>query len=631
VTPPKSASEARPAVVRGPREPMSPVLVALIPALAALVLYLPALRYGWVWDDGTLAVSHATRSALSQGFHPAVGVLYRLEWLAGIGNPSFYHLTSVLLHAVATWLFYLLIRGTGAGGAIAMGASLLFAAHPIHTEAVAYVTGRADLLATACALGALVLARSAPVCAPDGCRSWRVWPAYALLAIAVLSDEVALVTPLLLIGLDRWGSPRVSERGRRTVYWGFTAVAVAGLLARIGAHALRLNEPHDQVAAGTALWAPLIAAGEYLRALLAPYPLNAMRSLTTADAASWALRLQALGALALIALFVWVRRKDPLARTGALLLFLPLLPALPIGPFQGTFVEERAAYFASAGFVFLVASLVAWIAGRSRETRIAAAAVMAAIVLGAGALTMSRLPVWSSNVALLDDAVRHDPRDPAAHVALADQYIAEGNYHAALASLDRAIAVDSTRALAWHRRTLLLNRMGKLPEAEASGRHAVAIQPSEAIFWANLGDILTREGKTHDANAANGRAVALDPKNPDNWYNYGVSLAASDSLPQAMQAYRRAIALNPGHFQAVNNLGAALAISGRIPEARDVYLKAVELEPSSVQARMNLALAYLRLGDIAGASAQREAVQKLDPAAAMQLVEMIKQVQSGKR
>ncbi|HYJ32617.1 MAG TPA: hypothetical protein VE326_05305, partial [Candidatus Binatia bacterium] len=340
---------------------MSPGLVALIPALAALVLYLPALRYGWVWDDGTLAVSHATKSALSEGFHPAVGALYRLEWFAGIGNPSFYHLTSVVLHAVATWLFYLLIRGVIAGGvgaedagagtragtgagtgagtrggmgaAIAMGASLLFAAHPIHTEAVAYVTGRADLLATACALGALVIARSAPVCAPGGCRSWRVWPAYLLLAVAVLSDEVALVTPLLLVGLDRWGWPRVSDRGgpptghearptghegRATIYWGFTAVALASLLARIGAHALRLNEPHDQVAAGAGIWAPLIAAGEYLRALLVPYPLNAMRTLTPSDAASWSLRLQALGGLALVALFTWLRRRDPLARVGAL-------------------------------------------------------------------------------------------------------------------------------------------------------------------------------------------------------------------------------------------------------------------------------------------------------------------------
>lgn len=609
---------------------MRPALLALIPALAAVALYVPALQYGWVWDDGALAVSHATKTAASQGFHPAVTALYRLEWLAGIGSPSFYHLTSVVLHALATWLFFLLISGAGAGSAIALGASLLFAAHPIHTEAVAYVTGRPDLLATVCALGALALARSAPVCGPGGCRSWRVWPAYALLAVAVLADEVALVTPLLLIGLDRWGSPRVNARGRATVYWGFAAVAIAGLLARIGAHSLRLQEPHELLAAGTGFWGPVIAAGEQLRTLFVPVPLNAMRSLSAADAASWALRLQALAAFAGLASFVWLRRRDPLARAGAVLLVLPLLFALPIGPLQGAYVEERAAYFPSVGFCFLAASLYAWIAGRARPAGVVAGVVAAAVALGAGALTVKRLPVWASNVALLHDAVRHDPRDPSAHIALANQYIAEGNLTAALASLDQAAAADSTRADVYHKRTLVLNRMGKLPEAETAARRAVALNPGESIFWANLGDILTREGRTRDANAATGKAVQLDPRNADNWYNYAVSLAASDSLPQAIQAYRRAIAINPRHFQAVNNLGAVLAISGRIPEARDVYQKAVELEPNSVQAHMNLALAYLRLGDTASASRQREVVQRLDTTAASQLVQMIQQVEAEK-
>jgi len=624
VTPPKRAVyEARAAAARGPRAPMSPALAAIVPALAAAALYLPALKYGWVWDDGALVLSHGTQSAASLGFHPAANALYRLEWLVGIGNPSFYHLTSILLHALATGLFFLLIRGAGAGSALALGASLLFAAHPIHVEAVAYITGRPDLLATACALGALVLARSAPVCAPDGCRSWRVWPAYALLAVAVLSDEVALATPLLLIGLDRWGAPRVQSRGRAIVYWGFAAVAIAGLLARIGAHALRMNEPHEMLAAQAGIWGPVIAAGEFLRAMLVPHPLNAMRSLTAAEAASWSVRLQALAAIAVLAVFVGVRRKDPIARAGGVLLALPLLFALPIGPLQGAYVEERAAYFPSVGFCFLAASLYAWIAGRGNATRIAAGVVAAAAALGAGALTIARTPVWTNNVALLNDAVRRDPRDPAAYIALGDQYVAEENLPAALAALDRAVAVDPTSADAYHKRTLVLNRMGKLPEAEAAARRAVALNPREAIFWANLGDILTREGRTHDANAATARAVQLDPNNADNWYNYGVSLVASDSLAQAVQAYRRAIGINPRHVEAINNLGALLATSGRMAEARDAYQKAVDLSPNSVQARMNLALACLRLGDTVEASRQREIIQRLDVQAGTQLLQLI--------
>jgi Flp pilus assembly protein TadD len=464
---------------------------------------------------------------------------------------------------------------------------------------------------------------------------WRIYPAYALLAIAVLSDEVALVTPLLLIGLDRWGSPRIPARGRTTIYAGFVAVAMAGLLARIGAHQLHLSERHELLAPGAGIWGPVLAACEYLRALVVPYPLDAMRSLTAAEAASGTLRLAALASFAALALFVWWRRKDPLARTGALLLVLPLLPALPLPFSQGAYVEERAAYLASVGLCLLAASLYAWIslASGSRERRGAAAgaAIVAILVAGiAAAGTMKRLPVWKDNLALLSDALRHDPKDPAVHLALADQYSAMANYEQALASLDRAVALDSTDAVSYHKRMLLLNRLGRYPEAEAAARRSVALSPKDAIYWANLGDLLLREGKTREALETTRTAVMLDSTNAENWYNFGVSLASSDSLARAIGAYRRAIAINPGHFQAINNLGASLASSGRMQEARDAYAKAVEVQPMSVELRMNLALASLHLGDTQTASTQRAVIEKLDPAAAQQLLQAIKQIEAAK-
>ena len=599
----------------------------MLPALVAAALYVPALQYGFVWDDGTVVASRGRE--IAAGFHPAVTALFRLEWLAGIGSPAFYHFTSLVLHAIATWLFFHVIRGAGARTGVALGASLLFAAHPIHTEAVAYVSGRPDLLATVCALGALALARSAPVCAPGGCRSWRVWPAYALLAVAVLADEVALVTPLLLVGLDRWGSPRVPTRGRATVYWGFAAVAAAGLLARIGAGALRLNETHELLAPGAGVWGAILAAYETLRALVVPYPLDAMRTLTTAEAASATLRIQAIAAIAALALFVAWRRRDPLARAGALLLALPLVPALPIPPFQGAYVEERAAYFASVGFCFLAGSAYAALGSRG-SGRVAAIAIAVVIAGAAGALTLARVPVWSSNVTLLTDAVNRDPSDPAPLLALADQYLADQRFAAALASVDRAIAIDSTNAGVYHKRTVLLSGLGKVVEAVVAARRAVALQPDVDIYWANLGDILTKQGRAREATDATRRAVTLDPKNAENWYNYGVSLAASDSLTPSIAAYQRAIEINPRHFQAVNNLGAMLAATGRLEEARDAYQKAVEIQPGSVQSRMNLALALIHLGDAPGAARERQIIERQDPQSAARLVHVIKQIEAAK-
>jgi Flp pilus assembly protein TadD len=602
--------------------PFNPDFLGLLAAIAAALLYLPALEYGWVWEDGVLVASHGAKTA-TPGFHPALTTLFRGEWQISVGSPAFFHFVSVLLHGVATWLFFRLIRSVGAKPWVAFAATLLFAAHPIHVETVAYVTGRADLLATVCALGALLIARSTPVCAPGGCRNWRVWIAYALLAVAVLVDEVALVTPLLLIGLDRWGSPRIDARGRTPLYWGFAAVAIAGLLARIGAHALHIPSRHELLARDAGIWGAPIAAYEFLRTLIAPHALNAMRSLTSAEAASWALRISSITAFGALAALIWARRKDPLARTGALLFALPLIPALPITPFEGAYVEERAAYFASVGFCFLVASLLAWLASRSPAAKMATVVLTLGLVVFAAERTSARIPIWKSNVSLLSEAVRLDPKDPAPQLALADQYLADANYGAALFALDKAISLDSTNADAYHKRTVLLVRMEKYKEAEAAARKAVALDPKVAVFWSNLGDILVRQNRVQEAVAVSRKAVSIDSTNAENWYNYGVVLAAAGSLSPAVDAYRHAIAINPSHFQAVNNLGAVYAYMGRMADAKKTYEQAVELQPSSVQARMNLALASLQLGDTTTVEQQRDAITRLDLAAGRELVLLI--------
>jgi len=588
-------------------------------ALAAAILYAPAMQYGWVWDDTTLV---ATKGSGADGSHPIASLLYRIEWLAGLGNAGLYHLTSILLLAVATWLVFLLARRLGAAPWIAFGAALLFGAHPVHVEAVAYVSGRPDLLATVFALASLLVATSAPVCAPGGCRNWRVWPAYGLFALAALSEEVALVTPFVLVLLDRVATPRRTWRERRVVYAGFFGVLLATLLWRLGEGRLHV-QPHGDVPAGAALAAPFVAAFDALRAFVAPWDLNALRSYPESLAGTAILWRAALPLL-LLALVAWWRRRDPVARAGIVLLALPLLPALPLPLFEGSYLMDRALTFASVGFCLLVGSALGWLAERVPGGRRAGTAVAVGMAALLAFATLTRIPIWRDNVSLLQAATKADPADPRPHLLLAEHYLADGDAPRALAAVRRAVAIDSTNADAHHKETAVLTMMGDFPAAEVAARKSVSLDPKDAIGWANLGDALLRQGKTAEAVDAARRAVSLDSTNADNWYNLGVVLSNDKDLPAAIEAYRRVIAINPRHARAVNNMGALLGASGRMEEARDAYLRAVQLTPNAVEPRMNLALAYLRLGDKAAAEEQRKVIQRLDPDAANKLPELLR-------
>jgi len=602
-------------------------VLGILCAFAAIALYLPALPYGWVWDDRLLVLSNGAGGVGAEGFRLLTSLLFRLEWALGYGTPLFAHMVSIFLHGLATWLFFRMALRVGARPWIAFAATLLFAAHPVHAESVAYVSGLPDLLATVFVLTALLLARSAELCRPEGCRSWKIWPAYVAMVAAVLSDEAAIVAPLLLVGLDRWGPVRVPWRRRLTHYSGFFAIVLIYLLVRYASGGGSTPTPGSADAvsgidAAARGWAVPMALLEYLKMLVFPHPLNALRTLHASEVASWTDRVAPFAALAVLALIVGWRRRDPLARAGALLLVLPLLPALPLPPFIGSFAVERGAYLASVGFCLIVASIYAWAARSFPVVRpllfVAAVAIAALAALG----TLLRLPVWRDNVTLLFAAAAADPSDPEPHLTLVDYFGQARQWPAALAEIDRAIALDPKNHAAVAKRTAILSQLGRHSEAEASARHALELEPNDAASYVNLSDALLQQGKIAEGVDAARRATEIDSTIADGWYNYGVALAAHGDAAGAIRAYQRTIALRPDDILAINNLGTILGGTGKMEEARDLFVRLVALAPKSLQARMNLALAYLRLGDREGAAREREAVRKLDPGAVKRLDEL---------
>ncbi|HEY6221491.1 MAG TPA: tetratricopeptide repeat protein [Candidatus Eisenbacteria bacterium] len=613
----------------GPRaSTLSPNVLGILCAFAAVALYLPALPYGWVWDDRLLVTSSGAGGVGAEGFRLLTSLLFRLEWALGYGSPLFAHMISIFLHGLATWLFFRIALHVGARPWTALAATLLFAAHPVHVEAVAYISGLPDLLATVFVLTALLLARSAELCRPEGCRSWKIWPAYAAMVAAVLSDEVAIVAPLLLVGLDRWGPVRVPWRQRLTHYSGFFAIVLVYLLVRYvsGGGPTPTPGSADAVSgidAAARGWAVPMAFLEYLKMLVYPHPLNALRTLHSAEVASWTSRLAPFAALAGLALIVAWRRRDPVARAGALLLLLPLLPALPLPPFIGSFAVERGAYLASVGFCLIVASIYAW-AARSFPAGRPLLFVAAVAIAGlAGLTTLLRLPVWRDNVTLLFAAAAADPKDPEPHLTLVDYFGHARQWQAALTEIDRAIALDPKNHAAIAKRTAILSQLGRNSDAEASARRAIDLEPNDAASYANLSDALLQQNKIEQAVEAARRATEIDSTFADGWYNYGVALAAYGDAKGAILAYEKTLALHPDDILALNNLGTLLGSTGKVEEARNLFIRLAVLAPKSAQVHMNLSLAYLRLGDRESAAREREEVRKLDPAAAKQLDQML--------
>ena len=188
----------------------------LLPATAAALAcaaYVNALHNPFVYDDHDTVVANPSLVDVSNlkfvflysPFRPVVNVSYAIDRALWGYEPLGFHLTNVLLHVAVVLLVYALARRVLADAGIERGctegafaAAALFAVHPMQTEAVAYVSGRSEVLCAVWFLAAMVLARDAMASG----SALRGAAACVCGALAIASKEVGLVLPVMVVVYD---------------------------------------------------------------------------------------------------------------------------------------------------------------------------------------------------------------------------------------------------------------------------------------------------------------------------------------------------------------------------------------------------------------------------------------------
>src|SRR6266545_2824110 len=206
----------------------------LLVFVAAVALYLPTIRYGFVQDDRAIIVSypaaHSIPAALAAfddpywpretgaGLYRPVTILsYAVDWTVSGGRPGWLHVMNALWHGLATVLLVMLLA-RWLPMLAAASAGLVFAWHPVHVEAVASLVGRAELLAAVGIFGAVLAAR-------------RRWWAGAVLcaALAMFSKEHGVIAAVVIL-LDRWLQP-ADDPPYPAAFWLALGVVTLGFLA----------------------------------------------------------------------------------------------------------------------------------------------------------------------------------------------------------------------------------------------------------------------------------------------------------------------------------------------------------------------------------------------------------------
>jgi protein O-mannosyl-transferase len=531
--------------------------------IAAVVLvYGNSLWNGFTMDDGLYLFQNpqVTTPTLrgmfapnhySKVFRPLTFATFALDWLVGHGRSLGFHLMNLLLHAGVVCLLYFVLRRLLASSAhgrfVAFGAALLFAVHPIHTEAVSSIVGRAELLAAGFLLAAWLL------------HMWdRHVSAVICFVAALLSKESAVVfLPLVLVGDYAQGKLKPYLR-----YAGITLVTLAYLPllwklqgGRFGTGAIsKMDNPLASMPAVWRIANALHVGWKYLALQIYPAKLSCDYSFNQIPVYLDVRHTMPWVAVTIVALGAWIwavkKGRKELALAGGIYLcgFAATSNVMPVGTIMG----ERLAYFPSAGFCLMVGLVCAALYKRQTALGFGVLLVVAAVL---GARTMLRNRDWRDNLTLYSAAVRVVPNSAKMRTNLGYAYLDAGALGLARKELDAALQIYPENPDTLEAYGLLESRTGNY---QAAGRML------EAAFYAS-----GRDNPNYDYMAVNLAALYMQ----------------TGHIEGALQILDREIAESPGYARAWANRAVIHYKRGETAAARADAETALRLEPDNLQAK----------------------------------------------
>ena len=605
------------APVPQPLAAYGPVWVGLVAAALGLVLYLntlghvyclddySAIKENWVTKGGLKHLGTIFSTEYRYGAWNSPGSLYRpmtllmfaLEWQISPDNPFVGHLMNAVFYALSGWVLWITWRRVLAGYPPVLPALtvLFFMAHPVHTEVVANIKSRDEIMALLLSTAALY-------------GIWRYWEqrnsrwlVFSVLIYGLgLFFKESAITFLAIYPLAIWffTDRPLGENLRVSAL--FFLPALLFLAIR---HNVLAAQPYQEIYSAldnfiiaakdtsVRLASAFMMCGRYLQALVFPHPLVSdlgypqMKPVTFAD---W----RALASFfAYAGMLIWalfnLRKKHVLA-------FAILFYLISFSMFSnvlliiGTSYGERVLYTPSFGFVLALAWLITALFGIKRETESPASeqisnpggqgmalwAVAGLVLLAYSAKTVLRNPAWYTSFTLYKADLPHSPN------------CAKLNYHIGIETTKEGVDEETSvvKDTAWVKKGI-----------DAYTR-AIQLFPEYHDAYGSRGLAYFRLQQYDSAYVDYQQALKYRPNDDKVLSNMGFIYFLRQQLDSAELVYRKSVALNPRFIDARRNLGAVLAMKKQFPQAIEQWQQGLLYEPENPTLLQYIGSAYKDMG-----------------------------------
>lgn len=478
---------------------------------------------------------------------PLTFLSFQFDALIGGLHPFIFHLDNLLQHIanalLITWILQLLFKRLDA--AVILG--LLFLVHPLNTEAVAWASGRKDLLSTLfflLSIGLYLTYQGRAGLLPAIPKRWHI----GSITSGVLSMLAKISTaplPIILIILDRFQGRSITRKSLWMKKGYFGAAILLGLIALLGKDlVLARSNP--------ALVSLLIPQSIlfYVQKLLLPinlsifYPVEeAVVTLTNPSI------LLSGSTIILAAIILWfIRKRYSAFSIGLLIAFLLLIPSF-FQYYRGSelyLAADRYMYMPFVGVLIALMPIVIRGIDRSRRITITICSI---ILLIFGILSLQRSLVWHNTHTLFADALK-----------------------------------TSESFLAYEKVGAMLLREGREKEAIAALKRSIELSPNSAAYF-RLGVAAMSQDDTEAAKLFNLEAIKLSPENPQAHVNLSKLFWDEDNRVKALEHAEKAVEYHSFSEMGLGNLATIYTLMGQKEKALEIIDRILDVYPESTRVR----------------------------------------------
>lgn len=515
------------------KEPSLPFSLLFI-ILITFLTFANTLRNSFVWDDWvhiiknpsirswqTIPLTFISNNTISAddfynvgNYRPLRTITYCVDYLLYGLKPWGFHLTSLLFHTANVLLAFSLALLILERRETALFTALIYGLHPLQTEAVNFLSARADLLCALFFFSAFILYLKAH----EG-KKERLCLSLSLLCylLALMGKEMAITLPLvLLLHYLMFAPGRMSRRRFMRLWMPFLLLSVTFLPFRAW-----VAGSWSQLTLWPAGFYPtfltmLTVFARYIKLFFFPLGLNPfyynypfVNSLFL-GATLFALLILS-GALGVV-FFALKNSQRPVA-FGIVFFFLTLLPVSNIFPIT-ILMAERFLYIPLFGLCLASALFMERALALQRAHKMIALAPLFLLLTILTVATVHRNADWRDDFTLWSKAVKISPYNAGAHMGLASYFLRMGMVDEAMKEYERVLTLSPRVYNVHNNLGVIYKEKGWSKKAEESFYKALEMNPSYLNPYYNLAQLYLDQGHFDKAILWYKRALLVDPKNP---------------------------------------------------------------------------------------------------------------------